>query len=401
MSKKLCNNFSGKLIILLFVLLLLFSLAVIAAPPSLDNQQFLGNIHWDVNVTPAPTYVEVFINGVSYFSDIKDVKCTHVCSGTYGKNSDNILRFPGVKDNDIEFYLDDNLLTTKKFIPNAVTEFDIKTNKEPLVKEECKPNWDWSEWTDCENETQNRTGIDENQCNPKELNKTEEQSCGEVEDTVDDDITDDDDTLCGEDWQCTEWSECFASQKTRVCSDLNSCDTTDDKPDETLFCLEEIDESDDLDSTPTPTATPSSSLEDDESCFDSIKNQDEEDVDCGGSYCNACESNTLLWVLVISLLVVLLGGGAYYYFVVMKGGSLSDFTGGSEPSETTRPSSRPSLPSIGGSSFGGGLTPSVRSQLKSTYDKGMAKGLSKVQITQKLSDRGWDSKLLRQFLESS
>jgi len=44
------------------------------------------------------------------------------------------------------------------------------------------------------------------------------------------------DTICIEDWQCKAWSDCIENQKTRSCTDLNNCGTTNNKPEETKSC---------------------------------------------------------------------------------------------------------------------------------------------------------------------
>ncbi len=43
-------------------------------------------------------------------------------------------------------------------------------------------------------------------------------------------------TICTENWQCTEWSECINSLNRRTCTDLNSCGTTLLKPIERKAC---------------------------------------------------------------------------------------------------------------------------------------------------------------------
>ena len=64
-----------------------------------------------------------------------------------------------------------------------------------------------------------------------------------VQDTDDDnlddqsnDATDENETVCEEDWKCSEWFECFNSRQKRVCMDLNSCDTNENKPIVTQEC---------------------------------------------------------------------------------------------------------------------------------------------------------------------
>jgi hypothetical protein len=101
---------------------------------------------------------------------------------------------------------------------------------------ECTENWEctpWSSWSECsENiQTRTRTCTDLNDCNTT-LNKpqeTESQSC---------------ETECIESWQCTEWvswsewQECQENNtqiriRTRACYDENNCGTTEFKPNET------------------------------------------------------------------------------------------------------------------------------------------------------------------------
>jgi len=69
---------------------------------------------------------------------------------------------------------------------------------------------------------------------------------------------------CYEDWICSDWGQCLPTGiQTRTCYDKNNCGTTLHKPEESQEC-EYI-----------PT------------CFDNIKNGEEEGVDCGGP-CPAC-----------------------------------------------------------------------------------------------------------------
>ncbi len=61
--------------------------------------------------------------------------------------------------------------------------------------------------------------------------------------------------LCIEDWQCSEWGNCTGTTQTRVCTDLNDCGTTADKPDETRICEEMAEESDMIIEIPAPVLT--------------------------------------------------------------------------------------------------------------------------------------------------
>ena len=70
--------------------------------------------------------------------------------------------------------------------------------------------------------------------------------------------------FCIERWECTEWSQCFPSGLMfRSCTDMNDCGTLLRKPREQMEC--------------NYTGT----------CYDGIKNQGEEGVDCGGP-CPPC-----------------------------------------------------------------------------------------------------------------
>ncbi len=72
--------------------------------------------------------------------------------------------------------------------------------------------------------------------------------------------------VCSEDWECSGWSPgtCpINGTQTRSCLDSNGCGTEESKPAETRSCAY------------TPT------------CNDNLKNQDESDIDCGGS-CDSC-----------------------------------------------------------------------------------------------------------------
>jgi hypothetical protein len=75
-------------------------------------------------------------------------------------------------------------------------------------------------------------------------------------------------TMCLEDWYCTEWKPevCpVEGVQKRVCSDKNNCGTLGNKP------------------------TTNQSCSYIGTCFDILKNQDETDIDCGGTKCEPCD----------------------------------------------------------------------------------------------------------------
>ena len=45
---------------------------------------------------------------------------------------------------------------------------------------------------------------------------------------------------CTENWQCTEWLDCYNGKQSRVCTDLNQCGTENNKPSEKQECYVKI-----------------------------------------------------------------------------------------------------------------------------------------------------------------
>ena len=67
---------------------------------------------------------------------------------------------------------------------------------------------------------------------------------------------------CIPDWYCGYFGNCRNGIETRQCTDLNRCTSPAFKPDLSRPCIE--------------------------SCSDGVKNQDESDIDCGGTKCKPC-----------------------------------------------------------------------------------------------------------------
>jgi len=78
--------------------------------------------------------------------------------------------------------------------------------------------------------------------------------------------------VCTSNWQCNDWSECLEGIQVRECSDLNECGSEEGKPSLSQQCEVIIEET----------------------CFDEIKNQDEEGIDCGG----LCEEKCSVFTIV-------------------------------------------------------------------------------------------------------
>jgi hypothetical protein len=51
---------------------------------------------------------------------------------------------------------------------------------------------------------------------------------------------DDEEETCTENWECTDWFECYNGKQSRVCTDLNSCGTEENKPSEQQECSVKI-----------------------------------------------------------------------------------------------------------------------------------------------------------------
>lgn len=93
---------------------------------------------------------------------------------------------------------------------------------------------------------------------------------------------------CIEEWYCIPWGPCISGMMTRKCYDLNNCFTTNNKPNETAACGYIASCYDGIKNNgeegidcggPCPSCF---------TCYDRQKNQDETDIDCGGKICRTC-----------------------------------------------------------------------------------------------------------------
>jgi hypothetical protein len=168
-------------------------------------------------------------------------------------------------------------------------------------EQQCVPDWTCTDWSSCSDGSQTRTCTDsnscgtnddkpseskscavcgDNECNGDESCNTCSDDCGECGETtttsttnsITSSVTDENtfqENICSPEWQCSDWSECSDNVQTRTCEDMNVCDTEENMPEISQTCGEVIEES----------------------CFDSIQNQDEEGVDCGGICEQKCSKN--------------------------------------------------------------------------------------------------------------
>jgi len=83
----------------------------------------------------------------------------------------------------------------------------------------CIESWSCGEWSRCISGRQTRTCIDLNSCGTTQDKPEELRSC-----------------ICIPDWVCGEWSVCINNEQFRACYDNNFCGTTQDKPENSKIC---------------------------------------------------------------------------------------------------------------------------------------------------------------------
>ena len=99
------------------------------------------------------------------------------------------------------------------------TEWEREANECSI---ECNPKWQCNIWSQCTESQQTRICADLNSCETIVGKPAEIQSCTEP--------------ICVESWSCTSWSSCKSRERTRTCTEINSCGTTLNKPTETQSC---------------------------------------------------------------------------------------------------------------------------------------------------------------------
>ena len=144
----------------------------------------------------------------------------------------------------------------------------------------CQESWRCTSWSICLNSTQKRVCADRNECGTNLSKPIEMQGCNQ---TI---ISEDNQSLanktsfvCNMDWKCGDWSACSNGIQVRGCeyirvpqhSSEQPCPTESNKPLTTQKCEMPVKASERI-----------------ETCFDGIKNQNEENADCGGA-CKPCE----------------------------------------------------------------------------------------------------------------
>ncbi len=326
----------------------ILALIVSAAPPSFDNHQFYGTVTWDI-AAAAPAKVSAVSGLSSAESAIENSSCnTESCIGTYGTDTDNILRISGGKDGDvIIFSIEKVNVINSTYQSGSVTElnFNLVTAK-PAPKVEETPKI---------NDTENVTVTAVNATNVSVQNDTASLILGD----------------CTQQWSCSPWSTCSNNVQTRSCTRADDCDVQLEqgsvasiievpKLPESQGCISPVASK----PAPVPPKPAPKATQPAENCSDKIKNQDETDVDCGGK-CKACAKadSAVRWYyvgggVVVAIIIVLL-------LFLRRGPKLDENTLG---------------------------------RLRSAYSGGENRGMSDEQITEKLIESGWDEKSLKAFL---
>ena len=111
------------LFVIIFVSLAFIGLA--ETPPTLDNHQFYGDVFWREAIT-APTEVVAIAGGSSHTTPIRNPRCAEgICSGSYGRDPDTILRLQGTAGQQIVFYLNDEQVGSVAYEAGKAQDLDL------------------------------------------------------------------------------------------------------------------------------------------------------------------------------------------------------------------------------------------------------------------------------------
>jgi len=170
----------------------------------------------------------------------QDGKCLEGCSDSdslLGLNDSYYVRgvLNGIESG-IEVKREDYCLTSNQLgeyicdnslMPNAnykITNFSCPYGCNNGVCQACSENWNCTEWRDCFEEEQVRTCTDLNGCGTNSDKPRETKSCAII-------------VECAENWSCTDWDECTNGTQARTCTDANNCGTILNKPNILKNCI--------------------------------------------------------------------------------------------------------------------------------------------------------------------
>jgi len=222
----------------------------------------------------------------------------------YQYSSDSGATWNALNENE-NLNLSSNKIRIKSILTSDTTSTPILKNLELTytiqIPEECIEDWNCTSWNECIDNSQNRNCIDLNNCG------TEQNKPNLIQECI---------ISCIPNWTCTDWRNCINENQSRNCTDLNSCEidkievqncTIQEILNETYSNEESSGESsssssqesgNDYSSYKKPSEiiseNPPSQQEEKETietpketCLDGIQNQNETDIDCGGS-CSPC-----------------------------------------------------------------------------------------------------------------
>ncbi|MBU1974891.1 MAG: hypothetical protein KKG59_00650 [Nanoarchaeota archaeon] len=149
-------------------------------------------------------YVPLVLNVTLCLKDSLNTTISEMCDGA------DEIEMNCTLDAEYECSLEPGFYVIRGLEHSAIKEFG------------CAESWNCSDYSDCDNGTQNRTCIDLNACGTYVNMPSENQSCN-----------------CTENWQCTSWSTCANSQQSRSCVDTNGCGIEATRPSELQACEEQ------------------------------------------------------------------------------------------------------------------------------------------------------------------
>ena len=363
--------------VLALIIILLLPLVLAVNPPSLESQQFSGTVKWNAPTVYTEVVAQVSTN--QYRSALKDLSCNAVtCTATYGQAQDNILLVQGSTGATVSFYLGQQLVRTTTYTADTVMVIDLdltvpvanvsnttdstmngSSTTDQTNTTGCQEEWICGNWAECVNGTKKRPCSDANKCDANVLNINETQQCGQnVSKVV---------VTCEYNWQCTTWSDCLNNVQTRSCQRTDDCDAkftagtatsliVKPQPEQQKSCVS------------APASEPIVAA----SCTDSIKNQNEVEVDCGG-VCPVCAEKATPWyyyALPAGIILVLIIIGIAAVYVLRERAAIT-------------------------------LSPALIQQLQSYFQRNMQRGLSKEQVIDNLIKGGWEKKVVKKFLKHS
>ena len=100
--------------------------------------------------------------------------------------------------------------------------YDLGAYESSFSATVCLESWSCTPWSTCSDGGQSRTCTDLNSCDTSMNKPAETQICGT--------------STCTENWSCGSWSTCSSSSQSRTCTDSNRCNTTISRPSQTQSC---------------------------------------------------------------------------------------------------------------------------------------------------------------------